>query len=45
MNALNAPERTLPPIQEAIRTKCFHPSGVFAQFAREEIEQSIPERF
>ena len=35
----------LPPEQEAIRAKCFHRSGTFVQFPREEIEQSIPERF
>jgi amino acid adenylation domain-containing protein len=35
----------LPPEQEAIRAKCFHPSGTFVEFPREEIEQSIPERF
>ncbi|HTN71611.1 MAG TPA: non-ribosomal peptide synthetase [Methylomirabilota bacterium] len=35
----------LPPEQEAIRVKCFHPSGTFTEFAREEIEQSIPQRF
>jgi amino acid adenylation domain-containing protein len=36
---------TLPPEQEAIRDKCFHPSGIFAEFKKKEIEQSIPERF
>ena len=35
----------LPPEQEAIRAKCFHPTGTFVEFKREEIEQSIPERF
>jgi amino acid adenylation domain-containing protein len=35
----------LPPGQEAIRAKCFHPSGTFIEFTKEEIEQSIPERF
>jgi amino acid adenylation domain-containing protein len=35
----------LPPEQEAIRAKCFHPTGKFVEFPREEIEQSIPERF
>lgn len=35
----------LPPEQEAIRAKCFHPSGTFVEFAKNEIEQSIPERF
>ena len=27
------------------RSRCFHPSGRFVEFRREEIEQSIPERF
>jgi len=35
----------LPPEQEAIRAKCFHPSGTFVEFPIEEVEQSIPERF
>jgi acyl carrier protein len=35
----------LPPEQRAIRAKCFHPSGDFVEFKKEEIEQSIPERF
>src|SRR4029453_7125378 len=29
----------------AARSQCFHPSGSFLEFRREEIEQSIPERF
>jgi amino acid adenylation domain-containing protein len=35
----------LPPEQKAIRDKCFHPSGTFVEFAKEEVKQSIPERF
>jgi amino acid adenylation domain-containing protein len=35
----------LPPEQEAIRAKCFHPTGRFEEFAKEEVEQSIPDRF
>jgi len=35
----------LPPEQEAIRAKCFHPTGTFVDFPEDEIEQSIPERF
>ena len=31
--------------QEAIRAKCFHPSGSFVEFNEEEVEQSIPHRF
>ena len=34
-----------PPEQEAIRAKCFHPSGSFVEFRKEEVEQSIPDRF
>jgi len=33
------------PLQEAIRARCFHPSGNFVEFRKEEIEQSIPSRF
>src|SRR3990167_1064135 len=35
----------LPPEQEAIRAKCFHPTGTFVEFKKEEVEQSIPDRF
>ena len=42
---LSKPGTNLPPEQEAIRAKCFHPSGTFVEFKKEEIEQSIPERF
>jgi len=35
----------LPPEQQAIRDKCFHPTGTFVEFKQEEIEQSIPDRF
>ena len=31
--------------QQAIRDKCFHPTGMFIEFKKEEIEQSIPDRF
>src|SRR6266498_5346514 len=31
--------------QQAIRAKCFHPSGLFVEFQKEAIEQSIPDRF
>jgi non-ribosomal peptide synthetase component F len=33
------------PEQQAIRAKCFHPSGVFVEFSKNDVEQSIPERF
>jgi amino acid adenylation domain-containing protein len=35
----------LPPEQQTIRAKCFHPTGAFVEFAKNETEQSIPERF
>lgn len=35
----------LPPEQEAIRAKCFHPSGTFVAFPIEDVETSIPARF
>ena len=35
----------LPPEQQAIRAKCFHPTGAFVEFKKEEVEQSIPDRF
>jgi amino acid adenylation domain-containing protein len=36
---------SLPPQQEAIRAKCFHPTGTFIEFTKDEIEQSIPDCF
>jgi amino acid adenylation domain-containing protein len=35
----------LPLEQQAIRAKCFHPSGRVTEFPREDAEQSIPARF
>jgi amino acid adenylation domain-containing protein len=35
----------LPKEQQAIRAKCFHPTATFFEFKKEELEQSIPERF
>ena len=35
----------LPSEQQSIRDNCFHPSGTFVEFPKEEIEQSIPARF
>jgi len=45
MNELVNKSGQLPPDQQAIRDKCFHPSGRFVEFPKEEIEQSVPERF
>ena len=35
----------LPPEQQAIKDKCFHPSGTFVEFPMEDVETSIPARF
>jgi amino acid adenylation domain-containing protein len=35
----------LPLEQEAIRDKCFHPSGKFVEFPKQDVETSIPKRF
>jgi amino acid adenylation domain-containing protein len=35
----------IPQEQQAIRDKCFHPTGTFVEFPKEDVEQSIPERF
>lgn len=44
---MTAPElaRSLPPEQEAIRAKCFHPAGEFIEFPLADVETSIPARF
>jgi len=39
------PQYALPPEQQAIRDKCFHPSGAFVEFRIEDVQTSIPERF
>src|ERR1700750_3449064 len=36
---------TIPPQQEGIKAKCFHPTGLFVEFAKEDVETSIPQRF
>jgi len=36
---------SLPPDQQAIRDKCYHPSGEFVEFPPADIETSIPECF
>ena len=45
---MDYPERhksELPPEQQATRDKCFHPSGTFVEFPKEDVETSIPARF
>ena len=39
-NGLNIPDQ-----QQAIRNKCFHPTGTFVEFRKEDVEKSIPARF
>jgi amino acid adenylation domain-containing protein len=45
MNNAPASLSSLPPEQAAIRAKCYHPSGTFVEFPKEDVEKSIPERF
>ena len=45
MSPHSRPRVALPWEQQAIRNKCFHPTGTFIEFRREEVEQSIPDRF
>ena len=45
MNTLSNHLTYLPPEQQAIRDRCFHPTGTFIEFRKEEVEQSIPDRF
>jgi non-ribosomal peptide synthetase component F len=33
------------PEQQTIRDRCFHPSGTFVEFPKEDVETSIPARF
>jgi amino acid adenylation domain-containing protein len=37
--------KKLPPEQQAIRDKCFHPSGTFVEFPIEDVETSVCARF
>ena len=41
----NPGQPSLPPYQQTLQARCFHPTGPFTAFRKEEIEQSIPERF
>lgn len=45
MNALSKAVLHLPPEQQAIRGKCFHPSGSFIEFKMTDVEQPIADRF
>lgn len=45
MTDLSKVTENRPVEQEAIRASCFHPTGTFVEFKKQDIEQSIPERF
>jgi non-ribosomal peptide synthetase component F len=45
MNDSLPPKPGLPPEQQAIRARWYHPTGTFIEFRREDLEQSIPQRF
>ncbi len=45
MGARSTHDLNLPSEQEAIRGRCFHPTGTFMEFKKEDVEQSIPDRF
>jgi amino acid adenylation domain-containing protein len=44
-SAKPGPHLDLPPEQQAIRDRCFHPSGNFVEFPIDEVEGSIADRF
>ena len=37
MSEASKPQNRLPPEQQAIRDKCFHPSGKFIVFPKEDV--------
>jgi amino acid adenylation domain-containing protein len=39
------PQSTLPPEQQRIHDKCYHPTGIFLPFPQDAIARSIPARF
>ena len=45
MDDLSEAVANFPPEQRAIRERCFHPTGTFINFRREDIDQSICDRF
>ena len=45
VNNFSAPSAGLPPRQQAIRAKCFHPAGSFTAFPESELGHSIADRF
>lgn len=45
MDTLPSNSPKLPTEQQVIWNRCFHPTGKFVEFRKEETEQSIPDRF
>src|SRR5262245_50633046 len=45
MDHPSRPSARIPTWQQALRDKCYHASGTFIEFRKEDIEQSIPDRF
>lgn len=45
MGAVSSHTLKLSPEQQAIRAKCFHPTGQFKEFPKEDLEKSISARF
>lgn len=44
-NKLLLTQTELPPEQQALHTRCYHRSGAFTEFGKEQLEKSVPERF
>lgn len=45
MTSLSELSNNLPLEQQRVRARCFHPTGRFIEFEKDEVEQSIPDRF
>jgi len=45
MNDRRSNEWVLPPEQQSLRERCFHPTGTFSEFPFEDVATSIPARF
>src|SRR5215813_3135846 len=45
MNDFSRHLTNIPAQQQAVKANCFHPTGKFVEFTKEEVEQSITERF
>src|SRR5215471_17710165 len=45
MNDFSRHLTKIPARQQAVKANCFHPTGKFVEFTKDEVEQSITERF